>query len=110
MSTESKFHYSESNLHQVLFAFFNQDVQAFFEIFESNEEAFVNFLMTTLNILGKPHEVIVYRTNPADGPVKYIGSFPYHTVVDDYPIPAFHEVFCELTKLMEREGVTADVG
>ena len=110
MSTESKFNYSESNLHQVLFALFNEDIEAFFDIFESNEEAFINFLMTTLNILGKPHEVTVYRTNPADGPVKYIGSFPDHTVVEDYPVPTFHEVFYELTKLMKCEGVTADVG
>ncbi len=110
MSTESKFHYSESSLHQVLFAFFNRDVQPLFDVFASNEEAFINFFMTTLNILGKPHEVTVYRTNPADGPIKYIGSFPDHTIVEDYPLFAFMEIFDELNQYIECKEVTADVG
>lgn len=109
MTTKSVFEYSESNLRQILFEFFNADVQAFFSIFESNQEAFINFLMTTLNILGKPHEVTVYRTNPADGPVKYIGSFPDHNIVEDYPLIAFMETFDELDQYLECKEVTADV-
>jgi hypothetical protein len=98
----SEINFSRSNLHKVVHSFLYEEAEHFVDIFVSNEEAFIGFMMTSLNMLGEPHEAMIYRTNPADGPVTYIGTFPLHTIVSQFPLEAFQQTFFEITKLNQK--------
>lgn len=95
--------FNRSNLHKVIHSFLYAEAENFVEIFASNDEAFINFLMTSLNILGEPHEAMIYRSNPADGQVMYIATFPHDTLVSPFPLEVFQQAFFEITKLIYAE-------
>lgn len=99
--TNPEINFSRSNLRKVIHSFLYEEAEQFVDIFVSNEEAFISFLMTSLNMLGEPHEAMIYRTNPGDGPVMYIGTFPHHTIVSNSSLEAFQKAFFEISKLIE---------
>ncbi len=100
MTVLSEFAYDYENLHEVMKTIFYEEV--FLDVFESNKEVLIQFLMTSLNMLGEPYEAEIYRSNPADGPIKYIATFPHTNFVFEFPLAAFHQMFYELEKTIAK--------
>lgn len=107
MTTIAKSENTDLNLYEVLDALFSKDVELFYELFESKELVFIKFFIKTLNILGKPYDLSVYRSNPEDGPVLYIANLLGANCLSEYPMEVFQEVFNDLKKCIDDGTATS---